>query len=131
MEIRGVDLVSYRVTDLDRSISFYRDTLGLELTYVSDSGHWAEFSVPPTTLGLWKMEKTPWDGVGEIPPFQPAGGGVFLAVDDIKSAIKELEAKGVGFSLGLIEATGCWGAAIHDPDGNQVVLHQRKDGTFG
>ena len=52
MQVRGVDLVMYRVTDMDRSVSFYRDMLGLELSWVIDSGHWAEFSVPPTTRSL-------------------------------------------------------------------------------
>ena len=131
MQIRGVDAMMYRVTDLERSISFYRDTLGLELTGVTDSGHWAEFSVPPTTLGLLKAEKIPWDGIGEIPPFRPGGAAIFLAVDDIKDAVKELEAKGVDITLEPIESPVCWAAEIRDPDGNGVILHQRKDGSFG
>ena len=131
MKIRGVDAIMYRVTDLERSISFYRDTLGLELLLVTTAGHWAEFSVPPTTLGLWKAENTPWDGISDIPPFQPGGAAVYLAVDNIKDAMKELEAKGIDIAHTPVESNVCWTGSIRDPDGNIVILHQRKDGSFG
>ena len=131
MQIRGVDLVMYRVTDMDRSISFYRDTLGLELSMVADSEHWAEFSVAPTTLALLKAENIPYDVGIEIPPFQPGSTAAFLAVDNIENAVKELEEKGVVIAAAPFESSTCWGGVILDPDGNGIHLHQRKDGTAG
>jgi predicted enzyme related to lactoylglutathione lyase len=30
-----------------------------------------------------------------------------------------------------LEAPGCFMAVVADPDGNQILIHQRKDGSFG
>ena len=56
---------------------------------------------------------------------------VFLAVDDIENAVKELEEKGVVIAKSPFEGWGCWNATILDPDRNGVHLHKRQDGTFG
>lgn len=129
MQIRGVDLISYRVTDLDRSISFYRDTLGLEQR-TEPSGHWVEFSLPPTTLALFKAENIPYEEA-DYGAFKPGSTMVFLAVDNVKNALKELEEAGVEVAHGYFEAPGCCNATIKDPDGNLIHLHQRKNGSFG
>ena len=40
------------VFDMDRSVAFYRDTLGLPLKF--QSPEWSEFATPSTTLALHK-----------------------------------------------------------------------------
>ena len=53
MHVRGVDFVMYEVSDLERSIAFYRDILGLKLTmHIADYG-WAELDAKPLTLALF------------------------------------------------------------------------------
>ncbi|QCI63034.1 VOC family protein [Phreatobacter stygius] len=50
------------VSDLDRSIAFYRDTLGLPLAFIIDARNVAFFWVPkPDTamLGLWSIGSAP------------------------------------------------------------------------
>jgi hypothetical protein len=44
IEYRGTLLVQCRVSDLDKSIAFYRDVLGFELLLRSDALKWAELS---------------------------------------------------------------------------------------
>ena len=34
-------------------------------------------------------------------------------------------------AMETIESPVCWMAVVTDPDGNKILLHQRKDGTFG
>ena len=55
MRVRGTDLVLYIVSDLNRSIPFYRDVLGLELASADEYG-FVEFDAPPTTLTLYRPE---------------------------------------------------------------------------
>jgi len=123
MEVRGADFVMYPVTDLARSIHFYRDTLGLSLE-MEAGGMWAEFTAAPTTLALYRPEK-PEEGP------QAGGASIALAVADVQAAISELKEKGVIVAWEPFESPVCWMAIVTDPDGNSIILHQRKDGSVG
>jgi len=120
MKVRGADFVLYEVADLDRSIEFYRDVLGMELEMHMPDFRWAEFDVKPTALALFVPDRPP-----------KAGGSIWLAVDDVTQAVEELKGKGVPVIMETFEYPHCWHAAVTDPDGNVVGLHQRKDGSFG
>jgi len=45
------------VSDMHRSVSFYRDTIGLELRF--ESPHWTEFATDGATLALHLAESSP------------------------------------------------------------------------
>ena len=62
---------------------------------------------------------------------QPGGGTVALAVADAKVAVQELEQSGIQTLSPLGESSVCFWAIIKDPDGNRVIIHQRKDKTVG
>lgn len=124
MQTRAMDFVAYNVTDLDRSVAFYRDVLGLKL-----SNQWgdrfAEFEVPPTTLALVVLPP-------EAPrPASAGGAAVALSVPDVDAALEELRGKNVPVLMGTMDTPVCHMALITDPDGNYVYLHYRKDGTAG
>ena len=126
MEVRGADFVVYQVSDMEKSIAFYRDTLGLDLEIHLEDFGWAEFDVQPTTLSLHAPGKTQ-------PGAQPNTGGaaLALAVPDVEAAVAELRGKGVTVAMDTFESPVCHIAMIADPDGNAVCLHARKDGTCG
>jgi predicted enzyme related to lactoylglutathione lyase len=125
VQTRAVDYVVYGVSDLERAIPFYRDTLGLPFDYAYE-GWWAEFAVRPVSLALCGPP------VGQAPrPGAPGGATVGLAVPDVAAAVEELRRAGVPILLEPHESPVCWTAAIADPDGNRINLHQRKDGTAG
>ena len=107
------------------SQAFYGDILGLKESDCWDDIGWAEFEVPPTILAI----HAPTMHGGE--PKDMPSGAIFLAVEDIYSTIEELGQKGVRIVYGPVETPICYDAAILDPDGNTIGLHQRKDGTFG
>jgi catechol 2,3-dioxygenase-like lactoylglutathione lyase family enzyme len=123
VEVRGVDFVMFPVSDLDRSIGFYRDTLGMNLEF-RHGDMWVEFTATPTTLALYKPE-SPEDASTS------GGAAIALAVGDVHSAIAELEDKGILVAIKPFESPVCYFAVVKDPDGNSVILHQRKDGTVG
>lgn len=54
-----------------------------------------------------------------------------VAVDDVKGALEYLKGKGVTINMELQDFNPCHMASISDPDGNEIVLHHRKDGTVG
>ena len=55
-----------------------------------------------------------------------------VAVPDVEEALSELKGKGVKSLWDEpIDTPVCHFAIVFDPDGNQVGLHWRKDGTFG
>ena len=124
MNIKGTDFVYYQTDDIDRSIEFYRDTLGLEMYGHFEEMKWAEFNAGNTTLAI--NDPSAFDPDASA---KPGGSAVAFAVDDVEEAIKELEAKGVKVTVPFNESPVCHFACITDPDGNTVWLHCRKDGT--
>lgn len=129
MKAKAVDFVCYVVTDMEKSLVFYRDMLGLQLDAIHQ-GTWAEFSLGPVVLAL--CETSRWEklcGGGGVEG--GTGGGLALAVEDVSASVAELKSKGVAILNGPIEGLVCHIALITDPDGNRLWLHQRKDGTCG
>ncbi len=121
MNVRGIDFTFFAVRDMQKSLTFYRDLLGISLTSLVHEGKWAEFEINPGTLVL-----------GQGDDFtQPGGGVVALAVEDAAAAVAELEQAGVSPFFPLDESPVCFWAVIKDPDGNRVIIHQRKDKTVG
>lgn len=126
MKVRGTDFVLYQVTDMDRSIGFYRDTLGMELEVHLAEYAWAELTATPTTLALWDPSK-----MMEGMTAQSGGAAIALAVEDVKAAVEELKGQEVTILQDTMDSPVCYMAVVADPDGNRVILHQRKDGSWG
>lgn len=121
MQVKGSDFVMYHVSNLENSLKFYRDILGMTVEG-QYGGDWVELTATPTTLALYRPEE------GEP---RVGGASIGLAVDDVAAAVDELKEKDVEVVWGAGESPVCHFAVIKDPDGNNVILHQRKDGTFG
>jgi catechol 2,3-dioxygenase-like lactoylglutathione lyase family enzyme len=78
--VTGVDFVSIPTRDLDRSVAFYGQTLGLERpAYRPDRNH-AEFETGTVTLNVLDPERM---GIGS---FTPNANVIALHVDDIEAA---------------------------------------------
>lgn len=121
MNVLGIDFTFFAVSDMQKSLTFYRDLLGIPLACLVHEGTWAEFEINPGTLVL-----------GQGYDFtQPGGGTVALAVADAKTALEELEQAGIQALSPLGEFVVCFWAIVEDPDGNRVIIHQRKDKTVG
>ncbi|HET6363272.1 MAG TPA: VOC family protein [Gemmatimonadota bacterium] len=124
MKAKAVDFVSFSVTDMDRAEAFWRDVIGLEVEVPrgepgTRGNGYMELDAGGVAIGLVTMPQTHPNAV------------VALAVDHVGEAVEELRGKGVPISMEAIETPVCYMAVIEDPDGNKVLLHQRKDGTFG
>lgn len=112
--ITGVDLTAYLVRDPERAIAFYRDVLGMTPTAIDDQGRGAEFTLGDgSTFGVWK----PDDG--------ETGGAIMFAVGDAEAAVEHYRARGLGLS-DVMESPACFMAFAQDPEGNAIIIHQRK-----
>jgi predicted enzyme related to lactoylglutathione lyase len=125
MEARGVDFILVGVSDVERARTFYSETLGLKAAAAWPPA-WFEFEAGSTTIAIG----TPPENAPQ-PPYKEAGVTFALAVADAKATLEELKAKGVEVRLPVDESSVCFMGLIADPDGNQIWIHQRKDGTAG
>ena len=118
MNITGVDFAYVPTTDIDRAVDFYGNVLGLEESARYGQMPGVEFETGSLTLAVIQS-----DGFGL--EFERNPNGIALRVDDVPSARKELEAKGVVFTADTIDSGVCHMAFFVDPDGNSFLLHHR------
>ena len=117
MNVEHVDFVSVPVSDLERSVPWYRDTLGLPQT---GDGGFPEFKLGDNGfLYLLSLEAIG----GQFR--SPHDAGFALRVPDVQEARKELEGRGVEFNGDVLDTGVCHMAFFADPDGNPLVLHKR------
>ena len=115
----------YRVHDLDKSVSFYRDVLGLEETRRSRSGRGSELVFFKAPGSEEEIEICKFDESG---PVQVGPDLTHLAfeVDDIEAFGKHASAQGYPFSDGPHKtSSGSIIAFVDAPEGYEVELIQR------
>lgn len=126
LNLTQVGRVCVTVSDTDRAIDFYVNTLGFEKVVdepMGDAGRWVEVAVKgtPTTIAL-----------APPPQGQQAGGtqtGICLDTADVDADHAALKAAGVDVD----EEVARWGAPIppmfwfRDPDGNSLIVVQPLD----
>ncbi|MSU55048.1 MAG: VOC family protein [Candidatus Taylorbacteria bacterium] len=124
MKILGVDFVFYNVTNIKKAVHFYRDVLGLKV--IGEIGkQWAEFDTGNIALSIGVYGATfPKKG-------EKGSVSVGLAVLDAKKSFIELKKRRVKINMDVQDFPPCFMFSISDPDGNEIVIHQRKDGTVG
>ncbi|MGI9311587.1 MAG: VOC family protein [bacterium] len=106
-------------TDWDRSVDFYRETVGLPLKLIDQEFLWAEFDLGGASLGIEAIDANAPNARDLVGRFV----GVSLLVDDIDSAYTQLRAKGVRFTAPPESQT--WGGTLahfKDPDDNVLTL---------
>jgi catechol 2,3-dioxygenase-like lactoylglutathione lyase family enzyme len=110
------------VTNLDRSIAWYRDTLGFSLLYRRDDIAWCEMATPVARVNV---------GLGQVE--QPhAKGGVTptFGVTDMSAAKASLDAASVPQDGPVREIAGMVRLlTFFDPDGNALMFYQDLQGA--
>ena len=109
------------VSDMTRSVQFYRDTLGLKLRF--DSPDWSEFDVDGNTLALHGDGK---DTDGKADPKAAGTASICFGVKDVDAAHDALTEKGLNFVMPPTtrEQEGIRLASLLDPDGFPISLVQ-------
>ncbi len=119
-----------RVSDMEQTIAFYRDTLGLEVVdqKVSPRGSHLAFLAVPNSEELIELCSFPASG-----PVTVQEDLVHLAfqVEDLDTTIKELHEKNVTVTDGPTQSSsGSRFIFIDAPDGYEVELIERPPGAM-
>src|ERR1044071_9330654 len=106
--------VTVYVSDMDRSVKFYTETLGLRLAY-RFGNHWAAVEVGRgLTIGLHPAS-------AEMPAGRKGSMAIGLELSaPIRDAVATLESRGVKFGSPVNEAKAGAFVGFEDPDGNQL-----------
>lgn len=104
------------VEDFERSFTFYKNALGLEVN--SQNGKFADFKLAGTSLAIFEKS----EATAMFPAkYMRLGGGCVVAfqVDDVEKVCNDLKSKGVKIFEG--PKTTPWGQTVayfQDPDAN-------------
>ena len=111
--VSRVSVVYLYVSDMDRSLRFYRDLLGIPLEGDDD---WTEATLGGTRFALHATR----EGIGEV---SSGTIHVSLEVADADAAAERLRAQGVETRETMRDE---WGTALEvvDPDGYRIYLFQ-------
>jgi lactoylglutathione lyase len=129
MKVKKLLHTRMRVSDMDRTIAFYRDVLGLEVVEqkVSPRGSQLAFLSVPNSDELIELCSFPASGEVKV---QEDLVHLAFEVEDLDRTIQELESKGVPITDGPTQSSsGSRFIFIDAPDGYEVELIQRPAGV--
>ena len=110
MGVESISAITLVVTDMARSVVFYRDHVGLELLYGGESASFTSFRVGGSYVNLILRDVQPewW-------------GRLIFYVDDVDAHYRRLT--GFGLAPSTTPADAPWGERyfhIDDPDGHEL-----------
>jgi predicted enzyme related to lactoylglutathione lyase len=118
--IRALEQVAMPAHDMDRAVAFYRDTL--QLPFIWSNGQLAFFQLGTVRLLLEKPESPAFDHPGSI---------LYFDVEDIDSAVTDLQSRGVTFEspphhIGDLGSVAVYMAFFPDSEGNLLALQSER-----
>ncbi len=115
--LKQTQIILY-VKNMESSLEFYRNGLGLELTYPNDGSfneHWMTLGAAGTSIALHGGSD------GDIGKHAP---GLSFVVTDLDAVLNELRTKGLSFSDPINPHPGVVFSTGIDPDGHAITLNQ-------
>jgi predicted enzyme related to lactoylglutathione lyase len=121
MALGPVGQIHVSVTDVERSVAFYRDVLGIPHLFTVPEQPMAFFASGDVRLYL---------GVPTSPEYT-SRCVLYFRVDDIDGEVTRLSELGVGFRdrprvVHRDGTTELWMAGLTDPDGHHIILMQER-----
>jgi predicted enzyme related to lactoylglutathione lyase len=119
--ITEIAFTSYATNDVPKSRAFYEGVLGLKPESVFEEGDMAfiQYQIGPHYFVIGK-------GAPSIKP-GAEGGVVVFETDDFDTLVAKLKEIGALFVMDKQDTGACHMALVKDPDGNQLMLHRRKN----
>jgi len=119
MTLGKLGLIMVVVKDMERSVAFYRDVIGLKLLF--HQSNWSQFDAGNILLGLHPE--------GDEVKVSPTSGMSFgIYVEDITKASAEIKRRGGHFAIeARPEPFGRW-ALLRDPDGYGIQIIEMARG---
>ncbi len=128
-QLSGLDHIVLTVADLERTVAFYRDVLGM----VPEQFHPADGTIRwALKFGAQKINLHPADGPFDPKAAMPQPGSAdlcFLSYTPLDEWQVHFDKAGVAIEEGPVARTGATGPImslyIRDPDGNLIEVSQR------
>ena len=119
-----LDYTMVIVSDMQRSVEFYRDKLGIPLKFQSPD--WTEFATGSTTLALHGGGVASQQPPTQDPSKLAGACSIGFNVEDVDMTYEELKAKGIRFVMPPTqrEGEGIKLAVAVDPDGLPISFAQ-------
>ncbi len=111
--IGKLGMIMVVVKDMQRSVVFYRDTLGLKLEY--ESPHWSQMSAGDIKIGLHPEGK-------DVKVSPTTGLSFGFYVPDVQIAAAQLKAQGARMIMEPRKENFGWLAIVSDSDGYAIQL---------
>lgn len=118
MNVKKVGNVILAVKDIDKSIAFYHELIGLPIKIQRRS--WVDLGKSGALLSLHPASLT----AEHIGNSIDNGISIGFLVGDVKSAVEELKSKGVTVYRDIVEREAGKNAIVLDPDGYMVSLFE-------
>ena len=118
MNIKKVGNVILAVTDIDKSLEFYHEIIGLPIKNQRRS--WVDLGTSGALLSLHPASLT----AQHIGSSIENGITIGFLVGDVKSAIEELRAKGVRIHRDIVKKDAGINAVVLDPDDYLISLFE-------
>ncbi len=118
VNIKKVGNVILAVKDIDKSIAFYHDIIGLPIKNQRRS--WVDLGTSGALLSLHPASLT----AEHIGSSIDNGITIGFLVGDVKSSVAELKQKGVEIYRDIVERDAGLNAVVLDPDGYLVSLFE-------
>ena len=118
MNIKKVGNVILAVSDIDKSLSFYHEVIGLPIKNQRRS--WVDLGTSGALLSLHPASLTAEHVGSSI----DNGITIGFLVGDVQSAIDELKEKGIKIHRDIVEKDAGKNAVISDPDGYLISLFE-------
>ena len=116
--------VRYLVSDVERSIAFYTQTLGFKLD-LSMAPAFARVSNKDLTLWLAGPKSSAARAMPDGRRPEPGGWNRFvLEVDDLVSRVADMKRTGLRFRNEVVVGPGGKQILLEDPDGNVIELFE-------
>jgi predicted enzyme related to lactoylglutathione lyase len=117
------------VEDMERSLAFYRDALGLDVTLEAEDVYY-ELAAGDVILALYRRDLMGrMMGADLPPPAQSDAVALTFAVHDVDQTASELKERGVGLVTEPMDYDVAFLRLAHvrDPDGNLIEINAPLD----
>jgi len=121
---KQIDYTMVVVSDMQRSVEFYRDKLGIPLKFQTPD--WTEFDTGATTLALHGGGAPATSPPTGDPTKQAGSCSIGFNVEDVDKTYQDLQAKGIRFVMPPTqrEGEGIKLTVCIDPDGLPIAFAQ-------
>ena len=122
MRITSIDHIVLTVADIEKTVQFYTEVLGFELITFGNNRKALRFGNQKINLHQKGREFEP----KALFPTSGSADICFITETDLEDVLKELQAKNIQITEGIVERTGALGEIrsvyLRDPDSNLIEL---------